>query len=152
MSRYEEHTQNDYPRFTIRGFFVLVLAAILFFAVSCSRKTQIEYVDREVVKYKTQIRHDTLINNIHDSIFHTIFQIGDTVYNTKYVEHIKYKDRIVNQVDTITRDSIQTEYKYVQAVKKETPKWCYYSLLVSCLLSIFVGVIGYNKIKQWMKR
>ena len=57
----------------------------LFILTGCATKTKIEYVDREVVKYETKVQHDTLINNVHDSIYHTIFQKGDTIYDTKYV-------------------------------------------------------------------
>ena len=137
----------------IKRFFFLPCAAIALLLVvfSCSKKTQIEYVDREVVKYKTQIRHDTLTHHIHDSIYQTVFQVGDTIYNTKYIEHIKYIDRTVNLIDTVTKDSIQYKYRYIDKVKEKTPKWCYYCLLVSCILSIFVGVILYKRIKRWLK-
>lgn len=146
------NNEKSSPHITGCGVFMLFIAALLFFTLSCSKKAQIEYVDREVVKYTTQIRHDTLINNVHDSIFHTIFQSGDTIYNTKYVEHIKYRDRIVNKIDTVTRDSVQVRYKYIENVKKETPKWCYYTLFISVILSIFVGILGCKNIKKWLKR
>ena len=61
---------------------IIVLATLF---VGCATKRHVEYVDREVVKYKTKIQHDTLINNIHDSVYHTVFQKGDTIYDTKYV-------------------------------------------------------------------
>ena len=71
---------------------LFVLFAVLMIC-SCATKTKIEYVDREVVKYQKQVVHDTLINNIHDSVYHTVFQRGDTIYDTKYVEKTKYRDR-----------------------------------------------------------
>ena len=69
---------------------------LIFFAImiglcvlcSCSHGKTIEYVDREVVKYNTKEVHDTTFIDKHDSIHHTIFQKGDTIYDTKYVERI----------------------------------------------------------------
>ena len=43
--------------------FIIVLMA------SCATRTQIEYRDKEVIKYVNSIQRDTLINNLHDSIF-----------------------------------------------------------------------------------
>ena len=64
---------------------MIIIAIVLVFS-SCATKTKIEYVDREVVKYKKEVVHDTLIQHTHDSVYHTVFQKGDTIYDTKYVE------------------------------------------------------------------
>ena len=72
---------------------------------SCSTT---RYADRE------RIAHDTTLVALHDSIWHyqrdSIFvkEKGDTVY--KYVEHIRYRDRI--KVDTLLKvrvDSVTVE-------------------------------------------
>ena len=114
----------------------IVITLILVFS-SCATKTKIEYVDRDVVKYETKIQHDTLINNIHDSVYHTVFQKGDTIYDTKYVEKTKYRDRVVVRIDTCYRDSIQTVIKESVKEKQIIPKWCYYCVVVSILFVIF---------------
>ena len=119
---------------------------LLCFLVGCATKKQIEYVDRDVVKYVTKVHHDTLINNVHDSIYHTIFQKGDTVYDTKYVEKTKYRDRVVVKTDTCYKDSIQVQEKTNIKEKKVIPKWCYFSLFLSVLFIIFVII----KIKAWL--
>jgi hypothetical protein len=124
---------------------VLLLFVVLFFS-SCATKTRVEYVDREVVKYVTKVQHDTLINNTHDSIYHTVFQKGDTVYDTKYVEKTKYRDRIVYQTDTMYRDSIQTQIKETTVEKIKIPKWCYYSLAVCFIFIIF----ALRKLLKWL--
>lgn len=116
------------------------------FLGSCATKTKIEYVDREVVKYKTKVEHDTLINNIHDSIYHTIFQKGDTIYNTKYVEHTLWRDKVVVKIDTCYRDSLQTITKETTIEKKVIPKWCYFSLVICGLFIIF----AIYKITKWL--
>jgi len=114
-----------------------VITVVFLLLSSCATKTKIEYVDREVVRYDTKIQHDTLINNVHDSIFHTIIQKGDTVYNIKYVERIKYKDRTVVRVDTCYQDSITTQVKEVVREVKQKPSLSHYFsciLIAACLL------------------
>ena len=124
----------------------IIITLILVFS-SCATKTKIEYVDREVVRYETKIQHDTLINNIHDSVYHTVFQKGDTIYDTKYVEKTKYRDRVVVRIDTCYRDSIQTVIKESVKEKQITPKWCYYLLVFSILVIIFAIV----KVIRWLQ-
>lgn len=124
----------------------IIITLILVFS-SCATKTKIEYVDREVVKYETKIQHDTLINNIHDSVYHTVFQKGDTIYDTKYVEKTKYRDRVVVRIDTCYRDSIQTVIKESVKEKQIIPKWCYYLLVFSIIVIIFAIV----KVIKWLQ-
>lgn len=124
----------------------IVITLILVFS-SCATKTKIEYVDREVVKYETKVQHDTLINNIHDSVYHTVFQKGDTIYDTKYVEKTKYRDRVVVRIDTCYRDSIQTVIKKSVKEKQIIPKWCYFCVVISILVIIFAIV----KVIRWLQ-
>lgn len=126
-----------------------IISAILslFILTGCATKTKIEYVDREVVKYETKVQHDTLINNVHDSIYHTIFQKGDTIYDTKYVEKTKYRDRIVYQNDTCWRDSVATEYKETVKEVVKIPKIYRVALLIS-ILSIIFAIL---KLTKWLK-
>jgi hypothetical protein len=128
-----------------------ILAAIILSIVmvlsSCATKKQIEYVDREVVKYQKEIVHDTLIQHTHDSIYHTIFQKGDTIYDTKYVEKTKLRDRVVYKTDTCYRDAIRTQIKEKTVEKQIIPKWCYFSLVV-CILFIIFAIV---KLIQWVQ-
>ena len=124
-------------------YIIIILA--LFTIVGCATKTHIEYKDREVLKYIKSIQHDTLISNVHDSIYNNIYTKGDTVYNFKYKERIAYKDRIVYKNDTIKRDSIQTQYKEKTIIKTKTPKWCWILLVINLIICIFVGVKFYMK-------
>ena len=118
-----------------------ILATIVLLVVmmlsSCAAKTKIEYVDREVVKYQKEVVHDTLIQHTHDSVYHTVFQKGDTIYDTKYVEKTKWRDRAVVKIDTCYRDSIRTVIKESVKEKQIIPKWCYYSIVFSVLFLIF---------------
>lgn len=124
-----------------------MVVAVVILLSACATKTKVEYVDREVVKYETKIQHDTLYNDVHDSIYHTIFQKGDTVYNTKYVEHIKWKERIVCKIDTLFHDSVSVQIKENTVEKKIIPNWCYYSLVVWIILIIFAVI----KVYKWTR-
>lgn len=116
---------DKYLRYlTMKKFILLLIACLL---VSC-KTTKVEYVDREVVKYVKKEVHDTLKINTHDSIYHTILQKGDTVYSTKYVEHTRWRDKIVYRIDTVYKDSIQVQIKESTIVEKKIPNWCWFSL------------------------
>lgn len=116
---------------------IAVFVGILFVLCSCATRHSIEYVDREVVKYQKEVVHDTLLQHTHDSVYHTVFQKGDTVFDTKYVEKTKWRDRVVVKTDTCYRDSIQTVIKESVKEKKIVPKWCYFCLAVCAIFIIF---------------
>ena len=128
-----------------------ILAAIILFVVmvlsSCAAKTKVEYVDREVVKYQKELVHDTLIQHTHDSVYHTVFQKGDTVFDTKYVEKTKWRDRVVVKTDTCYRDSVQTVIKESVKEKQIIPKWCYFCLVVCAIFLIF----AIRKLIRWLQ-
>lgn len=124
---------------------IITLLALLL--CSCATRTKIEYVDREVVKYETKVQHDTLRENLHDSVFVSVEKRNDTVFSTKYIERTKYRDRIVEKYDTITKDSIIVQTKEEVVEKRVVPKWCYICLAV-CI--VFVGFFVI-KILRWLK-
>lgn len=117
---------------------VLLMAACF---TSCrttkSLEKEKEYIERVVEK------HDTLIVYERDSIYHTIFQKGDTVYNTKFIETIRYKDRIVNKTDTLYRD--REVYKEKEITKKVIPSWCWWLLGINALIICIIGIKFYFK-------
>lgn len=123
--------------------FILCLLAL----VACKTKERIEYVDRWKTEYQTIFQHDSIYVDVHDSVYQIIYQKGDTIYNTKYKEIVKYKDKVVVRVDTLVRDSIQYVNKTETTIKKVVPKWCYYCLGVTCLFIIFAIV----KIVRWLR-
>jgi hypothetical protein len=126
--------------------YAIIIISILVLFCSCATK-KIEYVDRDVVKYETKIQHDTLINNVHDSVYHTIFQKGDTIYDTKYVEKTKYRNRIVVKTDTCYKDSVVTEYKETTKEIVKIPKIYSISLWFSIICIIFAMI----KLMRWLR-
>lgn len=127
--------------------YAVIIVGVLFLLCSCATKAKIEYVDREVVKWQKEIVHDTLMQHTHDSIYYTVFQKGDTVYSTKYVEKTRWRDKIVVKTDTCYRDSIQTQIKETVVEKQKIPKWCYLCLGVCVIFLIFTFI----KLVRWLQ-
>lgn len=125
-----------------------ILVAVFLLFSSCKTRTVVEYRDRVVDNYITQYQHDTLIIDTHDSVFHSIITKNDTVYDTKYVEKFKWKDRIVETSDTCWRDTVITEYKEVTKEIVKIPKIYQFSLILSIISIIFVAI----KIYKWLRR
>ena len=126
--------------------YAIIIAVIMLFS-SCATKTKIEYRDRDVVKYNTSYVHDTTFVVKHDSVYHTIFQNGDTVYDTKYVERTRWRDNIVVKKDTCWRDSIVTIKKETVKEVTKIPKLFWISMCFSILVIIFAFV----KLFRWLQ-
>lgn len=127
---------------------ILVVLLLICLMCSCATKTKIEYRDRDVNHYITKTVHDTLRIMETDSVHHEIKVVNDTVYDTKYVEKTRWRDRIVEKYDTCWRDSVVFEQNEIVREVIKIPKWCYYSLAVCGLFVIFAIVKLYRWI-QW---
>ena len=128
-------------------FYAIIIVAIVMMFSSCATKTKIEYRDREVVKYNTSYVYDTTFLEKHDSVYHTIFQNGDTVYDTKYVERTRWRDNIVVKKDTCWRDSVVTIKKETVKEVTKIPKLFWISMCFSILVIIFAFV----KLFRWLQ-
>lgn len=124
---------------------LLYIMCAVFLLSGCVTKSKIDYRDRDVVKYIKSVQHDTLINNVHDSIYNNVYTKGDTVYNFKYKERVAFRDRVVFKTDTLKKDSIQTQYKENTIVKTKIPRWCWVLLAINVFYGIFVGLKFYIK-------
>jgi len=125
---------------------MIIIAIILVFS-SCATKERIEYVDRDVNHYITNTVHDTLIDKTTDSVFFEVKVKGDTVYQTKYKEKTRWRDRIIERHDTCWRDSVVTEYKETVKEVTKTPKIFYISLFISIICIIFAFI----KLVRWLQ-
>lgn len=132
---------------TVTVISILSLLCMCFLLSSCRAPTNVQYVEKDNNLYKTKEVHDTLIWSTHDSIYHTVFQKGDTVYDTKYVEKVRYIQKVVETNDTVYEDRIVTEISEKVIEKKVVPKWCYYSLVICVLFVIFAS----KKVIQWLQ-
>lgn len=126
---------------------IAVFIGVLFLLCSCATRKSIEYVDREVAKYQKEVVHDTLIQHTHDSVYHAVFQKGDTVFDTKYVEKTKWRDRVIYKTDTCYKDSVQTIKTETTKVLYKTPKWCYV-FIVACIAFVLFLLV---KLIRWVQ-
>ena len=126
---------------------ICLIALCVIMLASCATKTKIEYRDRDVNHYITNTVHDTLIDKTTDSVYFEVMVKGDTVFQTKYKEKTRWRDRIVERHDTCWRDSVVTEYKETVKEVTKIPKIYRYSLILSILVIIFAFV----KIYRWLR-
>ena len=126
--------------------FLFLLSAVFLF-LSCSTKKEIEYQDREVVKYNTLYVHDTTFVEKRDSVFHSILQKGDTIFDIKYIEHTKWRDRIVERHDTCWRDSVAIQYKETIKEVKRVPT--FYKIVFG--IALFVIIIALIRLYIWLR-
>lgn len=124
---------------------ILIITTLLL--SSCSTKTKIEYRDRDVNHYITQYVHDTLRLETKDSTYHFVKVVNDTVFDTKYVERTKWREKVVERHDTCWRDSVVTEYKEKIKEVTKVPKLYSYALIFSILVLIY----GLIKLAKWLK-
>lgn len=127
------------------AFIVGVLICTMF--SSCVTKREIEYRDRDVNCYITKEVHDTLREKSTDSVYFEVKVKGDTVFQTKYKETTRWRDRIVEKIDTCWRDSVVTEYKETTKEVTKIPKIYRISLIFSILCCIFAFI----KLTRWLK-
>lgn len=125
----------------------LCVIMTLLLCVSCSTHTKIEYRDRDVNHYITQVVHDTLREHTSDSTYHSIIERNETVYVTEYHERTKWRDRVVEKHDTLWRDSIATEYIEKEKEVRYVPKIYRFALAFSIIVIIFVGI----KVYKWLR-
>ena len=125
----EEKEIGCMPRLAYMIGSVIILLMLL---CSCAASKQIEYRDREVEKWNTKVVHDTV-----RVYYHQITTKNDTVFDTKIVERIRWRDKIVEKTDTIIKIQTVIEYKDRIIEKKIVPKWCWYCLAFSILCFIF---------------
>lgn len=125
---------------------IIIFAVIMLFS-SCITKTKVEYRDRVVDHYITNTVHDTLVDKITDSVYVNIFTRGDTVFQIKYKEKTRWRDKIVETHDTCWRDSIVTINKEITKEITKIPK----IFKISIVLSVLVIIFGLVKLIRWLK-
>lgn len=123
------------------------MIVIVLSLASCRSLRRIEYVFVTDTNVVVSERHDTLREETHDTVFHTIKEKGDTVFDTQYIVRYKYKERVVNKTDTVV--DVKTEYvdKEVVVEKRHIPKWCYVCLAIALAFTL----ITIYKVYKWLR-
>lgn len=129
------------------GIFLVWMVFALTCFTSCATKTKIEYRDRDVNHYITNMVHDTLVDKTTDSVYFEVKVKGDTVYATKYKEKTRWRDRIVVKHDTCRVDSIVTIRKEVTKEITKIPKL----FKISMVFSILVIIFAFVKLFRWLQ-
>ena len=112
--------------------YLYVLLILSMLTVSCRTYQASSESNKTDIERKDKYERDSII--VHDSVI--VFARADTVYKERW--RTEYKDRILQQVDTIVR----VDERVVETVveKKIIPKWTWYCVGV-CVLLIVVLVI-----------
>ena len=118
----------------------ILFIAITVIVTSCATRTKVEYRDRVVDHYITNIVHDTLIDKTTDSVYVNVYTKGDTVFSERYKEKIRWRDRIVVKHDTCWRDSTTIIRKETTKEITKIPKLFKISFVISTLVIIFAFV------------
>ena len=142
---YETELRNNGGCFGF-ALYIVIVSLLVFMCSSCTT-TRVEYRDRYIDNYITQVVHDTLREQTSDSVYYEVVIRHDTVFSTKYKERTKWRDRIVERTDTCWRDSVVTEYKEVTKEVVKIPKIYQYSLFFSIFVVIFVAIKLYRKFR-----
>ena len=125
--------------------YTIILAMIVALS-SCATRKVVEYRDRDVNHYITNVVHDTLIGKERDSVYVDVFVKGDTVFKIKYKERLVQSERIVVRHDTCWRDSIVVQYKETKVEKKKNNKIQY----IAFAICFFFVIFAISKLKRWL--
>jgi hypothetical protein len=128
--------------------YIAVVFIVVLFLSSCATRTVVEYRDRDVNHYITNTVHDTLVDKTTDSVYFETIVKGDTVYQTKYKEKTRWRDRIIERHDTCWRDSVVTEYKerVDEVVKFPKTYWLFLGISIISIIFAFVKLLRWLRI------
>ena len=146
---------DEYKRFIT----VLMWTTILFFlvvmmaAASCMTLTgctSVRYVPVESVThdsiYISRVERDSI--HVHDSIYMEVMSKADTVYQTKYVQKVVYRDAlrtdtmIVERVDTIRMPyPVERQLSQWEKIKLDLGGICIGGLIIFALSEVAVWIL-----------
>lgn len=99
---------------------ILPVFLVLLSLVACKTQKVIEYQTVEVPRISVVEKHDTVRDSVRQLDSVVVYQRGDTVFQTRYID--KYHDKVLiknhNTTDTITR-VIKEPFKIFVEVEKE---------------------------------
>lgn len=107
----------------------------------------IESSSDTLVRYVTQVQHDTVQQFAHDSVYMSVFSKNDTVFVNKYKERIVYKNRAVIKADTVTVYKNHNFYVNKETIKNKIPRWCWILLASDIIILVFFVIKLYIKWK-----
>ncbi len=114
--------------------YLYVLLILSMLTVSCKTYQKVTEQNSSNVERSDNYERDSIV--IRDSVIVRI--AGDTVYKDRW--HTEYKDRVVQQVDTVVRVDERIVEQVIE--KKVIPRWAWwvtgYCLLVTGLIILWI--------------
>ena len=116
---------------------ILILILALFLLSGCKTTQDVQYVDRDVVRYVDRLVKDSV--HIYNTDTVKIQQKGDTIYYTNIKWRIEYRDKIKR--DTVSKivEIAKTVEKPVEVIKNRFGFLDWTGL--TALLSLFLFIV-----------
>lgn len=125
---------------------IVAVALIGYFLTSCSPKVRVVPVERTRVEWRDRLRLDSVY--VHDSIYLTEKQAGDTIYKVKEV--YRWRDRWrVDTINTGRIDSIRIT-EVVEVPAKLTAWQAWRLKAFAPLLAIAIALGAWVSRKLWL--
>ena len=147
---------NEYRRFiaALMWTAILLFMFILFAAVSCftlTGCTTTKYVPVESVThdsiYISRLQRDSI--HVHDSIYMEVKTKADTVYKTKYVQKVVYRDALRTDTMLVERiDTIRVPYP----VERKLTRWEQIKLDFGGMFIGGIAIFALSAAMMWLIR
>lgn len=130
-------------------FMMIILAAASCFTLTGC--TSVQYVPVESVThdsiYISRVERDSI--HVHDSIYMEVVSKADTIYQTKYVQKVIYRDALRTDTMVVERvDTIRLPYP----VERQLSKWEKIKLDFGGMLLGGIGIFALSAVAVWMLR
>ena len=126
---------------------LFVLALMSLFA-SCGgvRYVPVERATHDSI-YISRVERDSI--HVHDSIYMEVVSKADTVYKTKYVQKVVYRDALRTDTMVVERvDTIRLPYP----VERQLSKWEKIKLDFGGMLFGGIGIFALSSVALWLLR
>lgn len=147
---------DEYKRFitalmwtTILFFLIVMMAAASCFTLTGC--TSVRYVPVESVThdsiYISRVERDSI--HVHDSIYMEVVSKADTVYKTKYVQKVVYRDALRTDTMVVERvDTIRLPYP----VERQLSKWEKIKLDLGGMCIVGLTIFALSEVAVWLLR
>ena len=135
--------------FALLFFLYLTIAMVLCFTLTGC--TSVRYVPVESVThdsiYISRVERDSI--HVHDSIYMEVISKADTVYQTKYVQKVVYRDALRTDTMIVERvDTIRLPYP----VERQLSKWEKIKLDFGGMLIGGIAIFALSAAAMWLLR
>lgn len=130
-------------------FLYLTMAMVVCFILTGC--TSVQYVPVDSVThdsiYISRVERDSI--HVHDSIYIDVVRYADTVYKTKYVQKVVYRDAL--RVDTMVVNRVDT-IRLPYPVERQLSKWEKTKLDFGGMFLGLIGIFVLSAVAIWLLR